>query len=276
MKMLVTGATGFVGRHLVDKLLEEGHKVTCYVKSDRLSTNHLCRLPVGILNNLNSRNSIKRYDIVYHIAGVLGKRGLPLSDYEDAHIRLPAYILKRMNFNQYFVYMSTGYTKYPTKPYQQTKVVGEQIVRTSGIPYTIIKPGFIYGAGDYHHLPLFKMINRLGSLCPIIGDGQNLICPTYIDDVIRYTVDPPCEEFYIAGKAITMDKFTAKIADALGVRKPSLHLPCPKNMPEFIRERVRADFFTDEIVFDCDLETTPIIFGLAQTVKWYRKEGIIK
>ncbi len=253
MKCFVTGGTGFVGSHLVKELLAKGHDVTCYHRGDTLRELH-------------------KYDVIYHIAGVLGKPGTPIEIYKEAHVELPQKILDFMNNSQHFVYMSTGWVKYATRQYQLTKIAGENIVRRSGIPYTIVRPGFIYGDGDYHHLPLFRWINRLGALCPIIGTGQNVVSPTYIDDVIRAILNPPAQEFYIASQNITMEKFLWAVATALGKIRPVFRY---NDIPQPFRHLLKWDFFTEEAIFDVQPNSTPLAVGLVRTAQWYKENNLL-
>lgn len=272
-KALVTGATGFIGSHLVDALIKENWQVDCYVKNDD-STSVLANKPVTITHKLEN---IHQYNIVYHIAGVLGKHGIPKQDYYEAHVDLTRNLLTKMNNRQHFYYMSTGWIKYPTKYYQITKIEGEKLVKQSNIPYNIIRPGFVYGARDYHHLPLFRLINKLGILFPIIGNGKNLISPTYIYDVIWYLLNPIDKEFYLSSNILTVEDFIIAIANSLSKQKPVIKIPYTKLIKKIplLAEKLKVDFFTTEAVFDTQPHVTPLQTGLEATVKWYRGNKLL-
>jgi nucleoside-diphosphate-sugar epimerase len=276
VNILVTGASGFVGSHIANELLNQGHKVTCLAHNGDIKgiIRKLNKLPYEVIC---SPQDISRFDKVYHIAGVLGKRGIPLSVYQEAHINLTERLLKQINKNQEFIYMSTGWVKYPTKPYQKTKIIGEEIVRNSNIPYVIVRSGFVLGEGDYHHLPLFRMINRLKQFCPIIGDGTNRISPVYVKDVVNYILNPPSNTFYLCGCNVQVSEFIKMIAKALNVSSPFITTGFLKGLVNapYINDLLKLEFFTKDMIIDVQPNCTPLDIVLDNTVKWYRDNKLL-
>lgn len=272
MRVFVTGGTGFVGKQLVSRLIKEGNHVICYVR--RLSD--IRNLPVGVNGIVTDFEDIGSCDIVYHLAGKLGNQKSSYQDYYEPHCEMPKEMLKRMNKEQKFVYVSTGWVKYPHKDYQRTKIEGEYIVRSSGIDYVIIRPSFVYGEGDYHHLPLFKIVNKLGAFTPIIGNGENIISPLYIEDLIYYLLNPVSNEFYVASCQLTCQEFLNSIADTLDVCRPIFSYSCITRIKnKWIRDKLKVDFLSSETIFDVQEHITPLEKGLANTVKWYKANNLL-
>lgn len=268
MKIFITGATGFIGRHLVNAI-SSGNDVMCYV---RRNSN------IKWLNGENVRytcslDDVGNYDVVYHLAGVLGKKGIPLSVYRDAHIHLAYNILQRMNKRQKFIYLSTSYVDYPVKDYETTKIDGEQVTRDSGIDYCIVRPSIVYGQGDLHHLPLYQWICRLRSMFPILGDGNNLVAPLFVQDLKDLLIKAIYynDVVYLAGEIITMNDYVKAIAKGLGVKEPHIHIPDWK----IYHNILHGDFLTQSRPFKTDYETTPLEVGLKYTIAWYRDNGYI-
>jgi nucleoside-diphosphate-sugar epimerase len=212
--------------------------------------------------------------VIYHIAGVLGKRGIPLSEYEAAHITLTAKILKGMCLGQKIIYMSSAYVTDGIKDYEMTKLAGEKLIWESGFDYAVIRPSFIYGEGDLHHLPIYQWIQKWQNKFLIFGDGNNIVAPLYIQDLID-DIDTPRKlhkTVAIAGEHITMNTYISKIAQALKVKEPHIHLPDKK----IYHSLLHGDFFTGSHPFDSDFKTTDLDAGLANTVRWYKQKGYLK
>ncbi len=263
MRAYVTGATGFIGKHLVRALVERGDQVTCLIRPGSDTT--ALRVLGVEMNASPIFKGVEDASVVYHNAGVLGQRGIPSTDYFEAHVRLPQRLLMRMCEGQKFVYTSTGWVTYPQKTYERTKISGEKVVELSGIPHMIIRPGFVYGPGDMHHLPLFRWIKRLRRLFPIPGDGKNLVCPTFVSDVVTSILHYREGTYHVSGRAVTMNGFVIAIADALGVGRPIIHIP----------PVIKKDFFTTTRIWDVRVRPTELAIGLRATVEYYEKEGLL-
>jgi len=238
----------------MDKLEIEGHQVTSYRRNMEIP-------------------DLSGYDIIYHIAGVLGKRGLPLSVYRAAHYDLTKHILDKMNKSQKIIFMSSAYVEDARKPYEMTKLEGELLVQKSGFDYAVIRPSFIYGPGDLHHLPVYRWINKLQNLFPILGDGKSIAAPLYIDDLINVLIRAHelRNIISVAGEHLTMNEYLAKIAEALSVRKPHIHIP------DFViyHELFHGDFFTLSHPFKSDFATSSMEEGLKKTVSWYKQNNYL-
>lgn len=265
MNILITGANGFIGSHLTERLVVEGHKVTCFVRS----TSNLRWIEHLSISYRYDLAELDQYDVIYHIAGRLGQKKLPLDVYRGVHVLIPAKILSGMNEHQKFVYMSSAWSYSPKHPYEHTKLEGEEIIRSSNVPYTIVRPGFVIGPRDLHHLPLYQWIEKLGRLFPIVGNGKNEVCPTYVEDVVNILVRATelGGIIPIAGKPITMQRFVHTIADALSVGRPLICVPFgPKH-----------DFFATERVFPTITNNTvPLKLALKKTVEWYKQNGLLR
>lgn len=264
MKIFMTGGTGFIGKHVAEAIGKKGHEVVVYTRQ---------LLPPNYKRNIiyvqHIPKSLTDFDKIYHLAGVLGKDGIPEEAYEKVHVALTANLLSRMNPKQHFIFMGTAYTLYPQlskhKHYIETKQRGENLVKLA-VNNTIIKPGFVYGPGDMHHRPVFKWIIRLGRFFPIPGSGKVKVCPTFVHDVAEALIPEKVKmgQYHIAGNPITINDFVSTIAEEAEVSKPFIHIP----------PIIKPDFFNVERIFPNDVENTNLAHGIRQTIFWYRQRGL--
>jgi nucleoside-diphosphate-sugar epimerase len=255
LKVLVTGATGFTGGHLVRKLLDEGDEVRAVVRSEEMARLLLNELPVhiveGDLRDLESLyTATEGIDIVYHIAALYREAGFPEKTYHDINAGGTENLLKASIENKVkkFVHCSTvgvlgnidnppadENTAYnPGDEYQRSKLEGELIAlryhKEFNIPVTVIRPAAIYGPGDTRLLKLFKMISRKKAV--ILGDGETFYHMVYINDLIKGILlasrieKAVGEVFIIAGEAaVTLTNLYQLIANALSVPLKTITLP---------------------------------------------------
>jgi NADH dehydrogenase len=169
---------------------------------------------------------------VVHLVGIIQETAR--STFQAVHVEGTRNMLEaaRKTGVRHFFYQSALGTR-PGAPsaYHKTKWEAEELVRASGIPFTILRPSLIYGAGDQFTIRLAEMI-RLSPVLPVIGSGKSRVQPIFIDDVtacIVQAVTSECclnEMYEIGGpEQMTYEEVTAAIAAAMGVRRPTLHLP---------------------------------------------------
>ena len=202
MKAFVTGGTGFVGAHLVQQLLADGHDVTCLVRSPAKAAALGWRGVRIVRGDLNDRQALAEgcagADVIFHVAGVITARDLNhfMSANRDATGGLLEVAAEHPPSR--FVYVSSQAAGGPSTPgrpgeetdaphpvsdYGRSKLAGELVVRTSGLPWTIVRPPVVYGEWDREVLKVFKMA-RLG-MAPVFGDGSQEISVIYAGDLAR-------------------------------------------------------------------------------------------
>jgi nucleoside-diphosphate-sugar epimerase len=261
MKVLVTGGSGFIGRHLIQTLDAQGIEVYA------LQYLEVQPIPGATFWSLLDIEGVRQFDVVFHLAGVLGKRGIPLQAYMDAHVELPRYLLSRMMQHQLFIYASSAWVTYALDPYERTKIQGEKVVESSNVPHRIIRPGFVIGEGDMHHYPVYWLIRHLRGLTPLIGGGSNVVHPTYVKDVVsllQQLMYSGNEVTTIVGPTMTMKDFMGCIANHLQAAPPRIKLPHLPGTPKFLW---REQPFTSDIP-EQDQHTVDDMVKAA--IAWYR------
>ena len=234
--ILVTGGTGFVGSHLVRRLRQEGLPVRVVVRNpDKAGA--LKDLGVDVVRgDISDAASLEKaatgVERVIHLVGIIQEA--PGATFEGVHVEGTRNILEasRNNGVRHVFYQSALGTRPNAKSeYHKTKWAAEELVRASEIPYTILRPSLIYGAGDQFTIRLSEMI-RLSPLLPVIGSGRSKVQPIFIDDVAAcivkaVTSDCCLNEIYEIGgpDQLSYEEVTIAIAEAMGVKRPTLHLP---------------------------------------------------
>jgi uncharacterized protein YbjT (DUF2867 family) len=235
--ILVTGASGFVGGHVVHALREEDRPVRCLVR-DRRKAERLeswgCELVEGDMTDSDSlRRAVDGARTVVHLVAI--RQGKPEQFQRimvDGTRDLLAAAAQAGVLR--FVHMSALGTSEESKdvvPYFGAKWAMEQDVQRMGIPYVIFRPSFIFGR-DGGILPTFRRLAKIAPVTPIIGSGEQRIQPIWADDVGAYFAKAVDHEpatnriFEIGGPdRVTWNEFWARLKRTLGIRRPSVHMP---------------------------------------------------
>jgi dihydroflavonol-4-reductase len=212
---LVTGATGLLGRHLVDVLVDAGVSVRALVRSSS-DTRHLQSRGVALVEgDATDQASLHRattaMDLVFHVAGYL-TAGSPFGANDKASAEeWELYRAINVDFTEamldaslhagcgrfIFVSSSSVYSleapvptpeDAPLQPfsvYGRSKLLAEEKVRTyqeKGLASTIIRPPITYGPGDRYFTPMVLRLARLPIL-PLINGGRNSVDLVFAGDV---------------------------------------------------------------------------------------------
>jgi uncharacterized protein YbjT (DUF2867 family) len=235
--ILLTGGTGFVGGHVAHALRADGKPVRALVR-DRRRAGKLeawgVELVEGDVTDAASvRAASAGVDAVVHLVAI--RQGRP-EEFQRVMVGGTRNLLAAATDAgvQRFVHMSALGTTEQTKdtvPYYRAKWQMEQDVKTSGLPYVIFRPSFIFAA-DGGILPTFAKLARLTPVTPIIGSGRQRIQPIWADDVAAYFVRALDEDaavdrtFELGGpEALTWTEFWERLKRAQGIRRKSVHVP---------------------------------------------------
>ena len=280
--ILVTGATGFIGRHLIAALRSQDRATRCLVRSE--ARGHLleqlgCTLARGDIGDPASlRAACNGVEVVVHLVAII--RGKP-SDYEhvmsegtralieaasDAHIRR-------------FILVSALGLSDSTRdltPYYQAKWQEEEVLKASGLEYVIFRPSFVFGR-DGGVLPTFLRLVRNSPLTPVLGPGTQLMQPVAVEDVASHLVRAIDLEaarnqtFDLAGPdRLSSNELYSLIARLLGRRRWLVHVPFRlAHVQAALFERLpRFPFTRDQLKMLAagdnvgDVEATSKVFGL--------------
>jgi uncharacterized protein YbjT (DUF2867 family) len=290
--ILVTGATGFVGRHLNERLRKDNLPVRGLVRTPE-KAQALRDLGVeaavgDIADAVSLEAAMQGCKKIIHLVGIIQEA--PGVTFKGVHVDGTRNLLdtaKKAGV-RHFVYQSAlGTRPNARSQYHRTKWEAEELVRASGIPFTILRPSLIYGPGDLFTIRLSEMI-RLSPVVPVIGSGRSRIQPIFIDDVTEcirkiVTSDSYLNEMYEIGgpEQLTYEEATTMIAEVSGVKRPMVHMPMlfMKPMARMLQTILpRPPVTTDQLIMlqednICSMRDIREVFGI-EPVKF--REGLAK
>jgi NADH dehydrogenase len=251
MKVFLTGVTGFVGKHMLERLLAEGHAVRAALRglpgqNARVVARiqHLGRkddfqwVHGDIVEGTRLDQGMQDCDAVVHLVGIIVEKGT--NTFERVHhlgTRNVVEAAKRVGIKRFVQMSALGVRASGVAPYQTTKWKGEEEVRQSGIPFCILRPSLIFGEGDGFVTQMMATMRSAPLFRPVPGDGTPKFRPIAVEDVATcfvraLTYESATNLTVDLGGAdeLTLNEVLAEIARCAGVRKPAVHLPMPLMM----------------------------------------------
>lgn len=256
-KILVTGATGFIGSHLVDALVEKKRDVRCLVEKNS-DIRHLQQKGVEIVcGDLTDKDSlqsaIKSVEVVYHLAAVLSYSREPEEKYMQVNYNGTKNLLEtaaNRNLKKFVYFSSIGVAGSrsepillnenspcePVSPYERSKAKAERIVleyfTKYKLPVVIIRPSKVYGERDLSEsLTLYRLVQK--GLFRFVGNmRKNKWSFCYVRDLIEASMTAEekssCigETYFISGeRPYSLEEFVRAIAIAENVKMPKVDVP---------------------------------------------------
>ncbi len=188
--ILVTGATGFIGRALVRQLSESGQEVRVLLRPSPRSP----RLPKGVpvevaVVSLNDergvRAALRGVHQVFHLASAAGygRRGnLFTTDIEGTRTLTDA--AKDAGVERLLFLSHVGADRASAFPMHKAKGIAEEFIRKSGLPYTIIRSTIVFGAEDRFTNNIATTLRSVPFFFPLPGDGRVLLQPLWVEDLV--------------------------------------------------------------------------------------------
>jgi len=253
MRVLVTGATGFLGSHIAEQLARQGHDVRVLVRrtSDRSFLRHIeAEEALGDVTQPDTLPAaVEDVDAVVHAAGLTKARSA--AEFEAVNAGGTANLLAALGpahpLRRFVLISSLGAhgpsqdgrprpleaPPAPVTAYGRSKLRAEEMVRSwagDGRPTTIIRPPVIYGPRDRQLLPFFHLARW--RLAPLLGDGTNAVSCVYVEDAARAAAlsataaDAPSATYALDDGAVyTWRELLAAVERAVG--RKALRLPSP-------------------------------------------------
>lgn len=204
MRIMVLGAGGFIGRHIVADLLDHGHEVTAVVRRPGLERAfpgiRVVALDLAAATDPALwRPLLADVDAVVNAAGLL--RGKTM---EAVHAVMPRalYAAAAQAGVRHAVLISAISARPDVATdYSRTKLAGEAALREAGLDWTILRPSLVYADGSYGGTSLLRGLAGLPWAIPLAGDGRFAFSPIHAADLAA-AVRRACEDDRLAGMAL--------------------------------------------------------------------------
>jgi len=255
MKNLVTGATGFVGSHIAERLIKEGEEVVALVRKTS-NTKFLSSIGVKFAyGDINDPESLKKVmqgiDIVYHSAA-LADEWISQKDAYHVNVEGTRNLLdaaKEAKVKR-FVFISSlavlGMRDHHGTPadapyhktgdnYIDTKIDSEGLVmeyyEKYGLPVTVVRPGFVFGPRDNKLIP--RLSDRLGKgQFMFVGSGKNKINAVYVENLTDAVISAARSQKAVGQKynvtndsGMTLEELVLNIVNIWKFDTPKKHIP---------------------------------------------------
>ncbi len=257
MKALVTGGGGFLGKAIVEQLLDEGREVRSFSRGDypELREMGVETMRGDIADARAVAKAVEGCDVVYHVAAKAGVWG-PFEEYYRPNVMGTENVIDacRIHDVSKLVYTSSPSVVYGDKPlrgvdesvdypdeyltaYPETKAVAEKKVlkaNTTSLKTVALRPHLIWGPGDNHLVPRIVDRARRGKLKKV-GDGEAVVDTVYIDDAARahllaedaLSEGRACGKVYFItqGEPMAIGEIIDRIVDQAGLEPVEAQVP---------------------------------------------------
>jgi NADH dehydrogenase len=275
MRIVVAGGTGFIGRRVVDLLLESGrHEVAVTTREPEKDDpwhGRVEKRQAFAGDGLSLGKAFTRADVVVHAIQFHNhpvenrSQGRTYIEIDGRGTTVAAQVAKAVGVRR-FVYLSgAGAGQNRLQPWFQAKDMAEATVRATGMEYTFLRPSWIYGPGD-------RSMNRFVTFCrflpfvPMIGDGKTPVYPIAVADVARCVATAveregaTAQALELGGpERLTMNEVVRTLQKVLSTHRPLVHHPVKlmklltlpmQLMPEPMLSPSAVDFVTQEVEID--------------------------
>ncbi|HEY5982014.1 MAG TPA: NAD(P)H-binding protein [Anaerolineales bacterium] len=188
--ILVTGATGFIGRALMRQLLESGREVRVLIRPSRRSP----RLPKGrpidvavvsFSDERAIRAALRGVDVIFHLAGAEWQgRNANLLAVDMRGTENLVRVAAEANVKRIITVSHLGASRSSGYPVFKAKGIAEEHIRRSGVPHTIFRSAVVFGPEDHFTTGLEGLLRASPFVFPLPGSSRSVIQPLWIEDLV--------------------------------------------------------------------------------------------
>ena len=241
--ILVTGATGYIGQHLVNRLVSQGQRPRCLVRDPNRAAKLLPADKVDLVHGDTTQlslveSAVQGIDTIIHAAFITADhKALSSAFYEETNVHGTSNLIAAAKSAgvQRIIEISGLGTK-PDKPgtYMEGRYLAEKMLIDSGLAWTIIRPSVLFGKDASFIKGLVDLL-RSAPVAPLIGGGKTMFQPIYIEDVITVILkvleDPTRtnQKIYTIGgpEYYSFSQIYDLLLQTMGKSRPKIYAPTP-------------------------------------------------
>lgn len=292
MKIFISGGTGFVGGHVIRELLQRGHELRLLVHRRTPASQGVEQVEGDVTRPESFARAAEGCQAVINLVGIIREfpgRGIT---FERLHVEATKHVLaaaQSAGVRRYLQMSALGTRADAVSAYHASKFRAEELVRESGLEWTILRPSLIFGPKDAFINMLASQL-RLAPVMPIIGSGRYRLQPIHADDVARcfaLTLDKPetvAKTLELCGNnRLSYIELVDAVAAALGKPAPfkphaplglmKLVIPVMQHLPPFPITMDQLQMLLEENICDggwkqiFDFEPVDFTTGISEYLK---------
>jgi uncharacterized protein YbjT (DUF2867 family) len=274
MKVLVTGGSGFVGRHLAPRLRREGFDVVILARDPSRAPSGTTFAPGDVSDAASVRNALDGVDAVVHLVAIITERRA--QTFQRVNVEGTRNVIEAMKdagVGRLVHQSALGAGPDERFPYLRSKWMGEEAVRASDREFTVLRPSVLHGEGAGFFRPIVWTL-RWAPVYPMVAGGTTRFSPLWIDDLASCIV--ACLRGEAVGRTVDVGgpevlAFTdivRLVMEALGKRRKIVNVPVGAARPfaaiqGLRREPLVTNQQLDMVVLDnaCDPRSVEEAFG---------------
>ncbi|GFE62213.1 complex I NDUFA9 subunit family protein [Geobacter sp. AOG2] len=187
MRIFIAGGTGFVGEHVTHELLRRGHQVRLLVHRRSAAAEGVEQIEGDVTRPESFEQGADGCSAMINLVGIIREFPAKGVTFERLHVQATANMLavaKKAGVRRYVQMSALGTRPNAVSGYHKTKFRAEELVRNSGLEWTILRPSLIFGPKDAFVAMLARQL-RLAPVMPVIGSGAYRLQPIHAADVAR-------------------------------------------------------------------------------------------